>query len=308
MQIATRTIVGRRQGPHLLIVGGIHGDEFEPMMACRRLLREIAPEQLSGRITVAPCVNESAFARCLRTADDGKDLARTCPGRADGTLTEQVAFAVSEWIRSADFLIDMHTAGARYGLLPLAGYTLHPDTEVLAQQRRMARAFNLPIVWGTNPRFNGTTLAVARDAKIPAIYVENGGGSTYELKRVEENVRGCRAVARVLGMLDEPAAADQVRYFVEDDRDHSGHLQRQHPAPVAGFFEPCVVLGDIVQAGQTIGRMIDTLGDQVTEIKSEREGTVLFLRVFPSVQQGDALMSLLPITAPGEIVIPHDPT
>src|SRR5690606_4061971 len=129
----------------------------------------------------------------------------------DGSPTEQIAWEVSELIRSVDYLIDMHTAGIRNRILPLAGYTLHPDPQVLAIQRRMARAFNLPLVWGTNPRFNGTTLAVARDANKPAIYVENGGGATYDRDRVDQNVRGCRQVCRVLGMLDDPEPENLVQ-------------------------------------------------------------------------------------------------
>lgn len=300
------TVAGREPGPHLLVLGGVHGDEFEPMRAARRLIKELDPATLRGRVTVVPVVNEAAFARGQRTGDDQQDLARACPGREDGSPTERLAFALSALIRTADYLIDMHTAGSRYRILPLAGYTLHPNPRVLDLQRQMARAFNLPIVWGTNPRFNGTTLSVARDAEIPAIYVENGGEATYDRGRVRQNVEGCLRVACVLGMLDVPTPPNQVRYVVEDDRDHSGHLQRQHPAPRAGFFERAVELGDVVAPGQVIGRVVDPLGQDAVEAAAAHEGTVLFLRVFPSVQQGDCLASLLPVTAPGEYVFPRE--
>lgn len=301
MKLLSRTIEGTAPGPHLLVTGGVHGDEFEPMLTCRALLAEIVPSQLRGRITVAPVVNEAAFARCHRTADDLKDLARTCPGRADGTLTEQTAFALSELIRTADYYIDLHTAGSRYRMLSLAGYALHSDPAVLERQRLMALAFNLPIVWGTNPRFNGTSLSVARDANIPAIYVENGGEATYERGRVEQNVLGVHQVARALGMLDEKPQPNHVRFTVEDDRDHSGHLQRQHPSPRAGFFERAVELGEVITPGQVIGRVVDPLGDDPVEVLANDAGLALFLRAYPRVEEGDALLALLPITAPGRV-------
>lgn len=296
-----RTIAGTSAGPHLLILGGVHGDEFEPMMTCRRLLAEIKPDQLRGRLTVIPTVNEPAFARCHRTGDDGLDLARVCPGNEHGSPTERIAAALAPLIRQADALIDLHTAGSRYGMLSLAGYTLHPDPATLDRQRSMARAFGLPIVWGTNPRFNGTTLSVARDANKPAIYVENGGGATFDRAKVEQNVFGCRQALRVLGMLDEPIEPTAPRYVVEDDRDHSGHLQRQHPSPAAGFFVPEVELGDVVTPDQRIGSVVDPLGDQRHEVRAADAGMVLFLRCYPSVQEGDSLMALLPITSPGEV-------
>ena len=57
MELAKHQIVGIQPGPHILITGGVHGDEFEPMAAIRRLMREIRPEELCGRLTLVPVVN-----------------------------------------------------------------------------------------------------------------------------------------------------------------------------------------------------------------------------------------------------------
>ena len=38
MSLKTVTIQAADVGPHLLITGGVHGDEFEPMAAIRRLI------------------------------------------------------------------------------------------------------------------------------------------------------------------------------------------------------------------------------------------------------------------------------
>jgi len=142
--LAKMEIVGH-PGPHLLITGGVHGDEFEPMAAVRQLARilarELRPEKLRGKATLVPVVNEPAFRLGQRCAEDGLDLARTCPGRGDGSVTERIAFELSGLIRSADLYIDLHTGGTRLTVLPLTGYVMHPDSTVLEQQRRMARAF-----------------------------------------------------------------------------------------------------------------------------------------------------------------------
>lgn len=300
-----RTIVGHAAGPRLLITGGVHGDEFEPMATARRLLRAFVPEQLRGQVTLVPVVNEPAFQRGQRTAEDDKDLARTCPGRDDGTTTERIAAALARLIRSADYYIDLHTGGTVFQMLALAGYTLHTDRAVLERQRQMAQAFNLPIVWGTSGRLEGRSLSVARDANVPAIYVENGGGGTCDPWRVEQNVQGCLNVARVLGMCDGDAGESQVRYVVEDDRDQSGHLQVQCNAPCAGYFEPLVALGQVVERGQTVGHIVDPLGERCEAISAYQAGTVLLLRTFPSVRTGDPLVVILPIAAPGEVSFPQ---
>jgi predicted deacylase len=296
-----RTITGQADGLHLLITGGVHGDEFEPMAAIRRLMREIEPSRLRGRITLVPVVNEPAFARRSRVAEDEKDLARTCPGRDDGSITERIAAALSRLIHSADFYVDLHTAGSLYEILPLAGYVLHADPRVLDQQRQMTRAFNLPIVWGTSARLEGRSLSVARDANIPAIYVEHGGGGRCDPAGVDACVEGCLNVARLLDMLDHAGVSDRVRYVVEDDRDGSGHLQAQHTAPVRGYFEPAVRLGQVVEPEQPLGRILDPLGEAPCLISAQVPGMVVFLRTFPSVQPDDPLTAILPIRAPGDV-------
>src|SRR5688572_5861528 len=149
MKLTSYEVIGNSPGPHLLITGGVHGDEFEPMAAIRQLMAEIRSAELRGRVTLVPVVSEPAFALGQRTAEDGLDLARTCPGRADGSVTERIAFALSELIRTADYYIDLHTGGTRLHVLPLVGYMLHPDEKVLSIQRRTARALGLSVIWGT---------------------------------------------------------------------------------------------------------------------------------------------------------------
>ena len=203
---------GREPGPHVLITGGVHGDEFEPMAAVRRLIarfRESPPPR--GSVTLVPVVNEPAFRRGSRVAEDGLDLARTCPGRADGSVTERIAHELSELIRAADYYIDLHTGGTRLRVLPLVGYTLHPDPAVLAAQRRMARAFGLPVVWGTDPSLEGRSLSVARDAKVPAIYAEYHGGGGCDPAGVEAYVAGCLRVLADVGVIDDAPAAPARR-------------------------------------------------------------------------------------------------
>ncbi len=286
MQLQTREIVGQQPGPHLLITAGVHGDEFEPMAAVRRLMTEIDPQALRGKLTLVPVVNESAFQLGRRTGEDGKDLARTCPGREDGSLTEQVAFALSQLIRSADFYIDLHTGGTAFTVLPLSGYTLHPDPNVLSVQRRMAQVFGLDVVWGTDPNLDGRSLSVARAANVPAIYCEYLGGGRCEPAGIDAYVRGCRNVLIELGLLDGLPNIPHPPLIVEDHRPGAGHMQINHPSLCDGFFEPTVKLGQRVQTGELLGTVCDVLGQRVERIESRYNGLVIVLQTFPTVSAG----------------------
>jgi len=293
MELKTLTIDGQKSGPHLLILAGVHGDEFEPMAAVRQLAKVLLPEELEGRVTLVPVVNEEAFLRGARCAGDGLDLARTCPGKVDGSYTEQVAFAVSALIKTADYLIDLHTGGNVMSLFPLAGYTLHSDIKVLSTQRRMAKAFNLPLIWGSDPNLNGRTLSVARDHNIPAIYAEWKGGGGCQPEGVRDYVEGCLNVMGALGMIEREESESRIEKIVEENFTGAGLLTGDYLSPCDGLFESAVSLWDDVEAGTSIGTVSDISGKNVVQIKSTQAGKVICLRVFARVLKGDSLCHIL---------------
>ncbi len=293
MLIRSRTVQGVNDGPHLLITGGVHGDEFEPMAALRRLITRLDPPHLRGRMTLVPVANEAAYLRGERTAEDGLDLARTCPGDPQGSITQRTAHALSELIRNADYYIDLHSGGTAMSVLPLVGYMLVSPPDVRGTQRRMAEAFNLPLIWGTDSRLQGRTLSVARDSGIPAIYAEYRGSGRCDPAGVHAYVEGCLNVMAELDMLDRERPASHVERVVDDARENAGHLQIRNPAPVTGFFEPQVNLGDRIRAGQPLGTIADVLGENVISVPSDETGLVIVLRTFSRIRQGDPVAVVL---------------
>jgi len=303
VQIQKIQLAGPHDGPHLLVIGGVHGDEFEPMRALRRLAREVDATALRGRLTLVPVANEAAFMQGTRMAEDNLDLARTCPGKPDGSITERTAYALSELIRTADYFIDLHTGGCTMSIWPLVGFTLVPDQRVLDAQRRMARAFNLPVVWGTDYRLQGRTLSVARDAKIPSIYAEYLGSGLCDSGGVEAYVEGCLNVMAELEMVESASlphqpVASRIQYEVDDHRESAGHLQIRNPSPHTGFFQPAVQLGQRIAIGDPLGEVSDVLGEVRTVVKSQESGVVIVLRTFSRVFEGDALAVILETDLP----------
>lgn len=294
-EIASRVIEGEAGGPRLLVLAGVHGDEYEPMEAVRRLATRLSSLSFRGSATLMPVANPTAFAGGSRCGADGLDMARSFPGRADGSPTQRAAHAVTERIRTADAMIDLHTGGRALRVLPMTGYTLHPKPGILDAQRRMARAFGLPTIWGTTPMLEGRSLSAARDLGVPGIYAEHGGGGGCDEAGVEAYVEGCLNVMRELGMLADRRAAEPARrqFILEDDRAGSGHMQAGHPAPIDGFFTAAVRLGGRVREGDIVGTITDPLGEAIHEIRADHAGLVLVLRTEPSVRAGDALAVVL---------------
>ncbi|QDT40377.1 Succinylglutamate desuccinylase / Aspartoacylase family protein [Gimesia alba] len=291
--IETITVEGTQPGQHLLIFGGVHGDEYEPMAAIRLLKTQINPDQLFGKVTLVPVVNQPAYERLNRCGPDELDLARTFPGSPAGSISQQIAAEATRLIQSADYLIDLHTGGVISKLAPFSGYTLHSDPIVLETQRRMARAFNLPVVWGTSAHLKGRSLSAARDHRVPAIYAEWSGGSGCDPEAVSGYAAGCLSVMSELKLLDRDVELKPILHHIEDDRQESGHLQLQNHAPVSGFFEPAVRLMDQVHVGDQLGTISSVTGDEILPVTATQTGVVLGLRTLPYVKQDEWLAVIL---------------
>lgn len=292
------------EGPRVLLSAGVHGDEYEPMLAAMQLAEGLAGKLLLGSVRIVTVVNESAYGSASRYGEDGLDLARICPGSPTGSASEKAAASISELIKQADYLVDMHTGGMMYEIAPLAGYMLHPDKIILEKQREMAGSFNLPIVWGTDYTPGGRTLSIARDAGIPAVYLEYGGGTGIRAKVVKAYEEGFLNMLKSLGMLGG-VMTEKVgeRFWVEDHRADSGYLQGKMPSPAGGIFVAEVELGTMVQKGQRWGQIVNPLAGEVVEVVADISGLAFLNRTLVKVKKGDALGGILPIDGPGKIVI-----
>ncbi|WP_162944974.1 succinylglutamate desuccinylase/aspartoacylase family protein [Flavisolibacter nicotianae] len=288
-------------GPHVLIIAGVHGDEVEPMLAAIRLSKTLEGSLKKGRVTIVPVANQSAFARNSRVGEDNLDLARTLPGKKGGSVTEELAYTLSRVIEKVDFLLDLHTGGGLFDILPLTGYLLHPDETILKQQQQMAEAFNLPVIWGTDSQVQGRTLSVARDFRIPAIYAECRGGLSVNKQTVRRYEKGCLRVLAALGMTAPiSGSANKVDYWLEDNNPGQGHLQVKLPSPACGIFLPAVSLGRQVTKGKLLGQIVNPLTQIKTSVRAPEDGLVFMLRIPAIVQEGDSLGGILPITQKGK--------
>ncbi len=283
-------------GPSVLITAGVHGDEHEPILAANNLIRILSPLLKKGKVTIVPIVNSTAVANGTRCGSDGLDLARVCPGNSQGSVTEMDEAKISALISQSDYLIDLHTGGKLFDIYPLAGYMLHPNNNVLEQQRGMARAFGLPIIWGTDHEPNGRTLSVARDHNIPAIYVEYGGGISARNEIIVSYTNGCLSVLAQLGMVEaNQSTGFAPEHVVEDPTPQQGHLQAKMPAPAKGIFVPAVKLGQMILKGAHWGDIVDLETGSQTNAFADLSGMVLFLRVDAQVNTGESLGGILPV-------------
>src|SRR5687767_9270363 len=100
-------------GPVLLLLAGLHGDELNGMEILRRLVKLGHNKPIKGTTNTIPILNIYGFLNYSRELPDGKEINRAFPGSPNGSLASRVAHMImSDIIPQIDYGIDYHTGGA----------------------------------------------------------------------------------------------------------------------------------------------------------------------------------------------------
>ena len=282
---------GRRPGKTILVLGGVHGDEHEGPQGVREVFDYLKPQHLVGKFVGVPIANPSAHDLNERTSPiDNLDLARTFPGQSDGTITRRIAFQITKIIRKSDFLLDLHSSGADLDAPTLCGY-IATDGEVGQITKKAAEIFGAPVVWEHPPGAPpGRTLSVAAEEDIPALYTESSGGGWLTKETVACYKAGVLNVMKYLEMLPGiKTKPNKVKHHIFG----GGDLDRDSAvASTSGFLLGFAETLDSVKKGEMLGKIIDSFGDTLQEVKALSDGYVVFRRANPIVKSGDSLYLL----------------
>lgn len=100
-----------KEGPTVLIVAGIHGDEVSGIRAAEQLNRL---PLTCGKLYGIPAANTYGAEHNRRKARDDRDLNRNFPGDPGGNSTKQLAACITRQILEIqpDLILDLHEATA----------------------------------------------------------------------------------------------------------------------------------------------------------------------------------------------------
>jgi predicted deacylase len=279
---------GRADGPHVALIGGVHGCEYSSIAAVTRAMTELDVSSLRGSITAVPVVSMQSYVE--RTPfvvpADGKDLDRSFPGSPDGTYAEVLARSIhDELIAPADVLIDLHGGDLVEALEPFSLYEAGPAA---GAADALAVAFGLPYVVRGDPQAEslaGTTASAAARAGKPAVIAGAGGCGVLSDSATRLLADGVHDALRHLGMLPgAPATPRRPLHRV-------GRLDRLR-AQAAGWWVPAVQAGEEVHEGTLLGRVRNLWGDVQEDVRSPSDGVVLLLTTSPAVADGGLLLGL----------------
>ena len=267
-------------GPHVLIIGGVHGDEINGIELVRRLLEQNLMMKLTkGTVMIIPLLNVYGFINFSRDVPDGKDVNRSFPGTTGGSLASRVARVLTKnLIPHTDVIIDCHTGSHQLFNYPQIRVTKGDDISY-----ELAKAFNPPFIFQRSA-LRGSLRKTAWQSKKPCLIYEGGEAARLDGFSIARGIAGIQRTLHKLDMLTE--APGIVELPVE--LDHASWIR----ASVAGLFLWSKNSGKRISKGEPIGSIGDLFGMKKKVVEASRDGYIIGHTNAPVVNLGDALFHI----------------
>jgi hypothetical protein len=252
----------------------------------------IDPQGLAGKLILVHIANLPSFQR--RTIyygpSDWKNLNRVFPGDPAGTLSQRIAYVLTEEVvKKCDGLIDLHCGDGNEALVPYTYWMISGEKKMDELTRTMALAFGIRHVIIDESRskdlhdskYLGNTAVLLGK---PAITTESGLLGRTDEESIRRNIDGILSVMRLFQMVDgrPDTVADPVwidRYEVIYSR-------------TDGLFYPQAEMGHYVAKGQKVGFVTDFLGQVKEEVRAPFSGILLYIINTPPISIGEPLFEV----------------
>ena len=262
LKLPVTLLCGAGEGKQVLITGGTHGAEFLGVEVAMRLARELDPAKMNGNVAIVHPANVAYVGPY-----DGKNLNRVYPGKACGTVSERIAYVISnELLRHSDFYIDLHSGDIHETLTP---YVIHSQLGNEECNRISAEASAL---WGAKYHVYSTgatgALGWAATQNIPGCLPEIGEGARWTEEEVAFFSTGAKNVLSYLQVISDPIVSlGESRQLLPMD---------VIMCDVQGCWYPAFRPGEAVKKGECVGSIRDFFGNVLKEYYAPKDGVVLF--------------------------------
>ena len=280
VSLPVRVIHGREDGPTVWVDAAIHGDEVVGVEVVRQVMSRLSPRSLRGTLIAVPIVNVFGFTAGRRYLPDRRDLNRSFPGSARGSLAARIAhLMMTEVVDKCSVGIDLHTGSDRRSNLPQIRCDLDdPET------RALAKAFHAPVMYHARLR-DGSLRYAARERGARVLLYEGGEAWRLDEWAIDAAVDGVLRVLAHLDMIDSGTAPPVPETPSLVSR-RSGWVR----ATTTGILHTEVELGDIVREGDRLGSLTNSFGRTLRIVRADRDGIVIGRTEAPLVNRGDAIV------------------
>ncbi|OHX67452.1 succinylglutamate desuccinylase/aspartoacylase family protein [Flammeovirga pacifica] len=267
---------GKKDGPVLLLLGGVHGDESNGVAIVRDIIRKKYHKPKKGTVICIPIFNMFGYLNLSRAFPDGRDLNRIFPGNKGGSLASQFAYKSTKEIAPlVDYVLDFHTGGSDRSNFPNIRCNFKEEREVA-----LAKAFNAPFMMHSTYIHHSIRETIHKMGK-PIILFEGGKSLSLDKDVIECGVNGALNVMKYLNMQEGDLNSSQKPILIQKSK----WLR----APYSGIFEAMISNGEYVTKKTLIGRVSDPFGEFEKKIYAPFDCHIFGLNTAPNVYKGDAL-------------------
>lgn len=276
---------GKKDGPTLLITGGIHGNEINGVEIVRQLVSKKYNRPERGMVICIPVVNIFGFLNQTRQFPDGRDLNRVFPGSLRGSLASRFAYHLVKDIAPViDYCIDYHTGGDSRFNAPQIRID-KDDAEGLALAKIFGAEFIVKSA-GREKSFRETLHQL--DKKV--LLYEGGKSLHVDREITNAGLIGALRMMQHLGMRDFTKEISQMatKEITPKLVNSSKWIRAKH----SGMFHPGIEVGQKVEKGAVLGSISGPFGYFERNIKARDSGYILCINESPIVNQGDAIFHI----------------
>lgn len=270
----------KEDGPTLLLMAGLHGDEINGMEIIRRIIRKGWNKPNKGTVICIPVFNIFGFLNVRRELPDGRDLNRSFPGSNSGSLASQFAYHFMKEIAPVvDLVIDFHTGSAQRSNFSQIR-CVFSDQESL----KLAKIFNPPFIIHSSYIAKSVREAMNKRGKKILLF-EGGKTNSIDETIVFEGMEGVKRMLEHLQMRSFKAEkSEREPIFIKDSR--------WIRAMNSGVLVVLIENGVLVEKGDVLGVITDPFGKIERKIKASLDGYVFCVNEAPVVNKGDAIFHI----------------
>ncbi|NNE08114.1 MAG: succinylglutamate desuccinylase/aspartoacylase family protein [Gemmatimonadetes bacterium] len=281
--IPVAVLHGKQPGPRIWVNAVIHGDELNGVPIIRELVHDIDPTRLRGTVVAVPIVNVFGLIKESRYLPDRRDLNRSFPGSARGSMASQLAHLFMTHIVAGSSLgFDLHTGSDGRTNLPQIRCDL--EDPVTAEY---ADVFGAPLNLHS-PLRGGSLRAAAGKMGIPVLVYEGGEAFRFNREAFRVGYEGVRRVLERLGMYESglpPVTNSPAR----------SHASQWVRARRSGLCQLSVRIGARVKQGDRIAVIYDAATRWESVIRARADGMIIGMTRVAIVHRGDAIVHIASI-------------
>lgn len=295
IEIVKHVFPAQSNKPRVSFVSGLHGDELEGLYICHRLtqyLKELEathPDAIHGEINIYPAVDPQALENSTRLWPFfSLDINRTFgPGQSPSLAVETSQTLLDDLKLSSDIVIDFHSSNLHLMELPQIRIIKDFEKKLLP----LAKKSNVDLIW-VHPNadiFESTLGFNLNRTKIPTLVIETGICHRIHPERGDQIFDGMLNLLNYTGTLNIPLPTENIKEPKQVQPDHVAMVQASH----SGLFINQVKIGQILEKGENLGKLIDPVtGNVLEEIKTPCSGLLFTLREHPLTHKGSPLVRI----------------